>query len=240
MPGPQKTRFEEAAVALSKVVPYRPRSFMRHCIFLLALLLANLSRPALALETDFIFNANSIGDARVRALQQTLFKMPKITVEAPWKFTMEARPLRISRPRPSAAFSPATALAVRDLALQPTDLTPYDRYLGSIRAVIAELDGRGASMTQTCTWMKVAHHFRYEVWRSLPRRAARDHRADRSRRLQGQGPLALLLPRRSLGALRHRQDLQGRKEQSRLALLAGAESLVDPRSHQPLRARGCG
>ena len=74
---------------------------------------------------------------------------------------MPSAPLRAPRAVPSA-FAPAAAAAVRELALQPTDLTPYDRYMGTLHTVIAELDGRGATMAQTCAWMKVAHHFRYE------------------------------------------------------------------------------
>lgn len=50
----------------------------------------------------------------------------------------------------------------RDLELQPTSSTPYDRYFGSVRAVISSLEPHGAStMYKACHLMKIGHSFEY-------------------------------------------------------------------------------
>jgi hypothetical protein len=53
------------------------------------------------------------------------------------------------------------ALAVRELGLQPTGFTPYDRYLGPVRTVIADVPDRGNSIAAACSFMREAHAFRY-------------------------------------------------------------------------------
>jgi hypothetical protein len=49
----------------------------------------------------------------------------------------------------------------RELEMQPTGSTPYDRYFGSVRSVIANLETHGASMAKACHLMKVGHSFEY-------------------------------------------------------------------------------
>jgi len=49
----------------------------------------------------------------------------------------------------------------RELELQPTPSTPYDRYFGSVRYVMANLDPHGSSMARACHLMKVGHSFEY-------------------------------------------------------------------------------
>ena len=60
---------------------------------------------------------------------------------------------------PAAAFPPGG----RELFLQPTTFTPYDRYLGSVRAVMANLEPRDSTMTLAARLMKEGHRFRYCV-----------------------------------------------------------------------------
>jgi hypothetical protein len=48
-----------------------------------------------------------------------------------------------------------------ELFLQPTTFTPYDRYFNSVRAVIANLEPREATMVTVCHLMKVGHSFTY-------------------------------------------------------------------------------
>ena len=50
-----------------------------------------------------------------------------------------------------------------ELALQPTTFTPYDRYLGSVRSVIYNLETQPASMLLVARLMKEGRHFRYSV-----------------------------------------------------------------------------
>jgi hypothetical protein len=49
----------------------------------------------------------------------------------------------------------------RELEMQPTSATPYDRYFGSVRAVLASMEPRTASMAHACHLMKVGHSFDY-------------------------------------------------------------------------------
>ncbi len=51
----------------------------------------------------------------------------------------------------------------RDLALQSTTFTPYDRYLGSVRTVISNLEPRDTTMVAAARLMKEGHRFRYCV-----------------------------------------------------------------------------
>jgi hypothetical protein len=48
-----------------------------------------------------------------------------------------------------------------DLCLQSTTFTPYDRYFNSVRAVIANMEPREATMVTACHLMKVGHSFTY-------------------------------------------------------------------------------
>jgi hypothetical protein len=49
----------------------------------------------------------------------------------------------------------------QELELQPATNTPYDRYFGSVRAVISSLEPGRTSMAQACHLMKVGHSFNY-------------------------------------------------------------------------------
>lgn len=62
---------------------------------------------------------------------------------------------------PPANTSGDNALAVRELTLQPAGFTPYDRYLGPVRSVIANIPDRGNSIGAACSFMREAHAFRY-------------------------------------------------------------------------------
>lgn len=66
---------------------------------------------------------------------------------------------------PPHSESPPGALPPggRDLSLQPTTFTPYDRYLGSVRAVMSNLELRETTMAQAARLMKEGHRFRYCV-----------------------------------------------------------------------------
>jgi hypothetical protein len=48
-----------------------------------------------------------------------------------------------------------------ELELQPTASTPYDRFFGSVRAVIASLEPHSANMVRACHLMKIGHSFEY-------------------------------------------------------------------------------
>ena len=58
---------------------------------------------------------------------------------------------------------PASALPLggAELALQPTTFTPYDRYMGSVRTVIANLDPHPTTMTLAARLMKEGRRMRY-------------------------------------------------------------------------------
>ena len=66
---------------------------------------------------------------------------------------------------PPRAETPASALPPggRELALQPTTFTPYDRYLGSVRAVISNLELHEATKALTARLMKEGRRFKYCV-----------------------------------------------------------------------------
>jgi hypothetical protein len=50
----------------------------------------------------------------------------------------------------------------RELELQPTASTPYDRYFNSVRYVISTLEPHTATMAGACHLMKVGHSFEYK------------------------------------------------------------------------------
>jgi hypothetical protein len=67
-------------------------------------------------------------------------------------------------PRPEPKLTPpepAEPAPQRELALQPTTFTPYDRYLGTVRSVIANLDGSSPTMASACELVREGRRFRY-------------------------------------------------------------------------------
>ncbi len=57
---------------------------------------------------------------------------------------------------------PVSPLASRrEIDFLPTSYTPYDRYMGTVRAVISRLDARAASMGDACELVAQGRHFRY-------------------------------------------------------------------------------
>jgi hypothetical protein len=50
-----------------------------------------------------------------------------------------------------------------DIDFLPTSFTPYDRYLGTVKSVIARLDERDASMVTACQLVQECRSFRYKV-----------------------------------------------------------------------------
>ena len=108
-------------------------------------------------------------EEETRALRQSLFKKPALgltdSLSRPAKRTASRvqppkailRPLVIAPPPPPREIS----FAERELSLQPASYTPYDRYMGSVRSIIAGVDDRRASMGRACSLMKEAHAFRY-------------------------------------------------------------------------------
>ena len=82
-----------------------------------------------------------------------------------------AAPVAIAPPTPPHSVlplrsePPTTVLPPggRDLALQPTTFTPYDRYLGSVRTVMNNLEPHETTMTAAARLMKAGHRFAYCV-----------------------------------------------------------------------------
>ena len=68
---------------------------------------------------------------------------------------------KVAPPIPPAPVSGLDSSAVRELALQPTTFTPYDRYIGVVRTVIDNAPGRAHSVAAACTFMREARAFRY-------------------------------------------------------------------------------
>lgn len=72
-------------------------------------------------------------------------------------------------PTPSSAQVPralpkaTTLTARRDLDLQPTSFTPYDRYLGTVRTVISNVNDRNATMVTACELVREGRRFRYLI-----------------------------------------------------------------------------
>lgn len=137
------------------------------------------SSPAEGTSVDeSISKPSQQSEDETRALRQSLFKRPAIGLtDAPSRPTKRTasraqppkailRPLVIAPPPPPREIS----FAERELSLQPASYTPYDRYTGSVRKVIARLDRRTVTMSQVRALMKEAHSFRYRV--SDPYRAA--------------------------------------------------------------------
>ena len=76
-----------------------------------------------------------------------------------------SRQIAVSPPQPAPLIIPeppsTESPVVRELALQPTSFTPYDRYLGVVRGVISNLAERASSISLACKLMREAHGFRY-------------------------------------------------------------------------------
>lgn len=134
--------------------------------------------PRSAFRTDVALRSSPEVDARIRSIQRTLFKKPDFDLAEPQVLpatapvlslaTIPTMPVQVtpSTPLPPIApppmpESPNLSGAVRELSAQPTSFTPYDRYLGNVRSVIAGIENRGASMGLTCSLMRQAHAFSY-------------------------------------------------------------------------------
>ena len=138
------------------------------------------SRVALY-QRDVVSRGGSRSPARVpaedwvAALRRRLFRQPELAiVPSPPRIAPRAAALKLKEaplPRPIAvtpaqplplAVPPlATPGAERELALQPTSFTPYDRYLGVVREVIANVHDSDCSVGVACRLMREAHSFRY-------------------------------------------------------------------------------
>ena len=82
---------------------------------------------------------------------------------APRIATLPPAPPRSALPPHSEPSAAALPPGGRELFLQPTTFTPYDRYLGSVRTVMANLEPRDSTMTLAARLMKEGHRFRYCV-----------------------------------------------------------------------------
>ena len=124
--------------------------------------------------------ASDDAESRTRALQRSLFKTGGL-VSSESLPQEPPRPERLVPPAPRLVPRfvtplPKEDLGARELALQPTNFTPYDRYLDTVRRVIAELDPRKADMLRACNLVRLGRGFRYtsaEPYRAaLPSRTA--------------------------------------------------------------------
>ena len=130
-----------------------------------------------------------------RTLQQSLFKKPAVRLIEPQLRILPAVPMRVPATppasRPAAPRTPSIAppppprevsLAERELSLQPAADTPYDRYSGSVRAVISHVEKRPLNMPRARALMGEAHDFRYhsaDPYRAaLPETTAATHTGD--------------------------------------------------------------
>lgn len=95
-------------------------------------------------------------ELQVRALRRSLFKTGSPLFSDSSKPRVQKQ---VFAPRP-APVQPAPAPA-RGLSLQPTTFTPYDRYMASVRRVIASLNLRQADMFTACSLMRQGRNFRY-------------------------------------------------------------------------------
>lgn len=127
--------------------------------------------------TSAPLRASDDAESRTRALQRSLFKTGGLisSETLPPEPPRPERPERLAPPAPRLApnFSPplpAPDTASRELALQRTNFTPYDRYLDTVRRVITELDTRQPDMLLACDLVRVGRSFRYTA--SDPYRAA--------------------------------------------------------------------
>ncbi len=134
------------------------------------------SGPENAFRTGAALRFSPEVEEESQALRQSLFKNPSLGVIEPRSRpqTLPARPRTPAAPQPSRppARSPVIApppqpreisLAIRELTLQPAVSTPYDRYSGTVRTVIARVNREPPSMTRVRALMDEAHDFRYRM-----------------------------------------------------------------------------
>ena len=108
-------------------------------------------------------------EEETRTLRQSLFKKPLLRAFDPGPSLTVRPPVRTPvappPPRPLVIVPPPApreiSNAERELSLQPAEYTPYDRYSGPVRLVIARVDRRAATMARARTLMNEAHAFRY-------------------------------------------------------------------------------
>ena len=77
--------------------------------------------------------------------------------------TLPPAPPRSFLPPRSQPVPSALPPGARELSLQPTTFTPYDRYLGSVRAVLDNLEDHEPTMTLAARLMKEGRRFKYCV-----------------------------------------------------------------------------
>jgi hypothetical protein len=94
-------------------------------------------------------------EAQLSALRKMLFRTGR-----PQLLSHDLPALPLDPPAPVSA-TVASDTALRQLHVQPTGFTPYDRYLGVVRSVMADLPQRKKSISTTCRLLRVAHAFRY-------------------------------------------------------------------------------
>lgn len=147
--------------------------------------------PEAAFRADGESQISAQAEEEARTLRQSLFKRPTIRLVEPQIRIVPAIPVRVSPPqrvpRPPVVAPPPPphdfALAERELSLQRTADTPYDRYSGSVRTVISRVERRPLNMTRARTLMNEAHDFRYrqagDPYRAaLPETTAATHVGD--------------------------------------------------------------
>ena len=111
-------------------------------------------------------------EEETRVLRQSLFKNPFLPLSEPRAQPAPPKRAPAAQPKSSAPKSRPLViapppvpreilLAEKELLLEPAADTPYDRYSGSVRTVIAHLDQRPPNMARACELMNVAHDFRY-------------------------------------------------------------------------------
>ena len=134
-------------------------------------------------------------EEETRTLQQSLFKKPSVRLIEPLPRSLPPSPARAPAAppasRPAVPRTPVIAppppprevsLAERELSLQPAADTPYDRYSGSVRAVISHVERHALNMPRTRALMSEAHDFRYHsahpYFAALPETTAATHTGD--------------------------------------------------------------
>lgn len=106
-------------------------------------------------------------EAEMRRTRQALFKTNPSTADG----RLDLSPRNSGSPRlvmPPTRKAPTASSfwdggAMRELSLQPTSFTPYDRYMGSVRQVLGSLDRKPADMARACALMRQGRSFRYTV-----------------------------------------------------------------------------
>ena len=113
-------------------------------------------------------------EEETRVLRQSLFKNPFLPLSEPKAGPAQPKRAPIAptksippKSRPLVVAPPPVPreilLAEKELSLEPAADTPYDRYSGSVRAVISRLNQRPPNMARARELMNVAHDFRYRA-----------------------------------------------------------------------------